>query len=69
MCNFFWKIRIGKEKFKVNPHSGLPEELVLPHNNHLSFVCNGIYLTAPDEVKLRYFLEEVMNRGRLQLRM
>lgn len=52
--NTNWK----KNKFKVNPNSGLPEELVLPHNsNHLSFVCNGIYLTAPDEVKFRYFLE------------
>lgn len=52
--NTNWK----KKKFKVNVHSGLPEELVLPYNsNHLSFVCNGIYLTAPDEVMFRYFLE------------
>ncbi len=52
--NTNWK----KKKFKVNPQTGLPEELVLPHNsNHLSFVCNGIYLTAPEEVRYRYFLE------------
>ena len=52
--NTNWK----KKKFKVNQHSGLPEELVLPHNsNHLSFLCNGIYLTAPEEVEFRYLLE------------
>ncbi|MBL7924981.1 MAG: PAS domain S-box protein [Bacteroidia bacterium] len=52
--NTNWK----KKKFKVNPYSGLPEDLVLPHNsNHLSFVCQGIYLTAPDEVRYRYILE------------
>lgn len=47
-----------KFKAKVNPNSGLPVDLVLPHNsNHLSFVTSGIYLTAPDEVRYRYMLE------------
>ncbi len=52
--NVNWK----KNKIKVDPHSGLPIDLVLPYNNnHLSFICSGIYLTAPEEVQFRYMLE------------
>ncbi len=47
-----------KNRTKTDPATGLPIDLVLPYNsNHLSFVCNGIYLTAPDEVQYRYMLE------------
>lgn len=52
--NVNWK----KYKINVNLHTGLPIDLVLPYNsNHLSFICNGIYLTAPEEVRYRYMLE------------
>ena len=52
--NVNWK----NNKIKVNPNTGLPIDLILPYNsNHLSFVVNGMYLTAPDEVRFRYILE------------
>ncbi|MBK7885796.1 MAG: PAS domain S-box protein [Bacteroidetes bacterium] len=52
--NVNWK----KFKAKVDPGTGLPADLILPHNsNHLSFITTGIYLTAPDEVRYRYMLE------------
>ena len=52
--NVNWK----KNKIKVDSHTGLPIDLVLPYNNnHLSFICSGIYLTAPDEVQYRFKLE------------
>lgn len=54
LSNVNWK----KNKTKVNPHTGLPIDLILPHtNNHMSFIFSGIYLTAPDEVKYRFMLE------------
>lgn len=53
--NVNWK----SNKIKVNPNTGLPIDLVLPYNNnHLSFVVSGMYLTAPDEVRFRYMLED-----------
>lgn len=52
--NVNWK----RFKAKVNPNTGLPLDLVLPHNsNHLTFITSGIFLTAPDEVRYRYMLE------------
>jgi PAS domain S-box-containing protein len=52
--NVDWK----KNKSKVDDNTGLPIDLVLPHNsNHLSFISSAIYLTAPDEVRYRYMLE------------
>ncbi|MBP7167072.1 MAG: PAS domain-containing protein [Bacteroidia bacterium] len=52
--NVDWK----KNKTKVDDNTGLPIDLVLPHNsNHLSFISSAIYLTAPDEVRYRYMLE------------
>lgn len=52
--NVDWK----KNKTKVDENTGLPLDLVLPHNsNHLSFISSAIYLTAPDEVRYRYMLE------------
>lgn len=55
---FLENVNWEKNRIRVNPHTGLPIDLVLPHNNnHMSFVFSGIYLTAPDEVKYRYMLE------------
>lgn len=48
----------NKKKFDIDQHSGLPRDLVLTHSsNHLTFVTAGIFLTAPEEVRFRYFLE------------
>ncbi len=55
---FLENVNWNKFKAKVNPVTGLPLDLVLPHNsNHLSFITSGIYLTAPDEVRYRFMLE------------
>ena len=55
---FLEKTAWDKKKFDVDPQSGLPRNPVLPHtSNHLTFVTSGIYLTAPEEVRFRYFLE------------
>jgi PAS domain S-box-containing protein len=52
--NVDWK----KNKIEIDKHTGLPINMVLPYNNnHLSFICNGIYLTAPEELQYRYMLE------------
>lgn len=52
--NVDWK-KLG---LKVDEHSGLPKELHLSHKSkHITFLCNAIYLTAPGEVRYRYFLE------------
>lgn len=55
---FLENVNWRKNKIRIDQHTGLPLDLVLPYNNnHLSFICNGIYLTAPDEVHFRYMLE------------
>lgn len=55
---FFENVDWKKKGVVTNPQTGLPVDLVLPYNNnHVSFICNGIYLTAPDEVQYRYMLE------------
>jgi PAS domain S-box-containing protein len=55
---FLENVNWSKSRINTDPHTGLPIELILPHNsNHLSFICNAIYLTTPDEVLLRYKLE------------
>lgn len=47
-----------KKGFRLNRESGLPESLILHHdNNYLSFFFSGIYLTAPEEVTYRFMLE------------
>jgi PAS domain S-box-containing protein len=48
----------SKRRTKVNPRSGLPENLVLPFDqNNLSFYFTGIYLAVPDEVKYQFIME------------
>lgn len=43
---------------KLDEYTGLPRQLHLSHKSkHLTFICNAIYLTAPGEVRYRYFLE------------
>jgi len=55
---FLETVNWQKMRVKIDDHSGLPIDLILPHyNNHLSFECSAIYLTAPDEVLLRSMLE------------
>ena len=55
---FFENVEWKKRNIITNPQTGLPVDLVLPYNsNHVSFICNGIYLTAPEEVQFRYMLE------------
>src|SRR5688572_9835006 len=47
-----------KKQIPINFKTGLPEEMVLAHdNNHINFSFSGIYLTAPEEVKYQYILE------------
>ena len=42
----------------VNTRTGLPEDVVLPYNqNYLTFYFAGIYLSNPQKVRYRYFLE------------
>jgi PAS domain S-box-containing protein len=49
-----WK----NEKIKVNPYTGLPDNLILPYNNnHVTFNFEGAFLSAPDEVEYQYILE------------
>ena len=48
----------SKYRLKVDDHTGLPLEMVLNYkSNHLNFICDGIFLTAPEEVRFRYLLE------------
>ncbi len=55
---FLENVNWRKNRIKVDPHTGLPVDLILPYNsNHLSFICNAYYLTAPDEIQYRYMLE------------
>lgn len=55
---FFENVDWKKRSVNTNTQTGLPVDLVLPYNdNHVSFICNGIYLTAPEEVQYRYMLD------------
>jgi len=55
---FFEDVDWSKFRLKTDEHTGLPLDMVLPHkSNHLNFICRGVYLTAPEEVRFRYFLE------------
>ena len=55
---FFEDVNWAKKNFNVNSHTGLPTDLILNYNeNNLNFVCTGVFLTAPDELRYRYFLE------------
>lgn len=55
---FFENVDWKKKGVTPNLHTGLPNDLVLAYNNnHVSFICSGIYLTAPEEVQYRYMLE------------
>ena len=55
---FFEDVDWLKKNFSVNSHTGLPIDLVLNFNeNNLNFVCTGVFLTAPEELRYRYFLE------------
>lgn len=43
---------------RLDERSGLPVSLHLSNKSkHITFLCNAIYLTAPGEVRYRYFLE------------
>lgn len=55
---FYEDVDWRKNKIRINRVTGLPEDLILAYNNnHISFIFNGIYLTAPDEVQYRFMLE------------
>lgn len=55
---FFEDVDWIKKSFNVNSHTGLPVDLVLDYfQNNLNFVCSGVFLTAPEELRYRYFLE------------
>ncbi len=55
---FLKKVDWRKKQIAVNPYTGLPENMVLSHdNNHISIHYSGVYLTAPDEVRYQYILE------------
>jgi PAS domain S-box-containing protein len=55
---FFEDVDWAKKNFNVNSHTGLPVDLVLDYaENNLNFVCSGIFMTAPEELRYRYFLE------------
>lgn len=49
---------MGKKNFNVNSHTGLPVGLILDYSeNNLNFVCSGVFLTASEELRYRFFLE------------
>ncbi|MEN9332184.1 MAG: hypothetical protein RLZZ94_1274, partial [Bacteroidota bacterium] len=55
---FFEDVDWSKKNFSVNSHTGLPVDLVLDYaENNLNFICSGVFLTAPEELRYRYFLE------------
>ena len=55
---FFEDVDWSKFRLKTDEHTGLPVDMVLPYkSNHLNFICRGIYLTAPEEVRFRYLLD------------
>ncbi len=55
---FFEDVDWSKKNFNVNSHTGLPVDLILNSSeNNLNFVCNGVFLTAPEELRYRFFLE------------
>jgi len=55
---FFEDVDWAKKNFNVNSHTGLPVDLVLDYaENNLNFVCSGIFMTAPEELRYRYFLD------------
>ncbi|MFM7015164.1 MAG: two-component regulator propeller domain-containing protein [Bacteroidota bacterium] len=55
---FFENVDWSKMNFSVNSHTGLPVDLILNYaDNNLNFVCSGVYLTAPEELRYRYYLE------------
>ena len=55
---FLENVNWSKSRINIDIHTGLPIKLVLPYNNnHLSFICSGIYLTTPEDVQFRYKLE------------
>ena len=55
---FFEDVDWAKKNFNVNSHTGLPVDLVLEYTeNNLNFVCSGVFMTAPEELRYRYFLD------------
>jgi len=55
---FFEDVDWSKKNFSVNSHTGLPIDLILDYaENNLNFICSGVFLTAPEELRYRYFLE------------
>lgn len=55
---FFEDVDWAKKNFNVNSHTGLPVDMILDYSeNNLNFVCSGVFLTAPEELRYRYFLE------------
>lgn len=55
---FFEDVDWSKKNFSVNSHTGLPVDLILDYaENNLNFICSGVFLTAPEELRYRYFLE------------
>jgi PAS domain S-box-containing protein len=55
---YFQTVDWRKKQIKVNPQTGLPENMILSHdNNHININYSGIYLTAPEEVRFQYMLE------------
>ncbi|MFN6090934.1 MAG: histidine kinase dimerization/phosphoacceptor domain -containing protein, partial [Bacteroidota bacterium] len=55
---FFEDVDWSKKNFSVNSHTGLPVDLILGYaDNNLNFICSGVFLTAPEELRYRYFLE------------
>lgn len=55
---FFEDVDWAKKNFNVNSHTGLPVDLILDYSeNNLNFVCSGVFLTAPEELRYRYFLD------------
>jgi PAS domain S-box-containing protein len=55
---FLKQVDWRKKQIGINPRTGLPESMILSHdNNHISIHYSGIYLTAPEEVRYQYILE------------
>jgi PAS domain S-box-containing protein len=55
---FFEDVDWSKKNFNINSHTGLPVDLILDFSdNNLNFVCSGVFLTAPEELRYRYFLD------------